>query len=162
MQNLLIQGEYLLLKYPGKGAWTYIEIRELLHEREKSFGWVKVKGKIDDYEISNFNLGPMKGGGLFFAVKAEIRKKIKKEAGDYVWLELYPDDSVFVVPQELLDCLKLEEEVYQKFLQLKEKHQKEFVKWIYSAKTDETIAKRINKTMTMILDGKTLYQPTEL
>lgn len=162
MESPIVNAEFLLLKYPGKGAWTYIEITELPQDTERAFGWLKVKGKIDNYEISNFNLGPMKGGGLFFAVKAEIRKKLKKEAGDYVWLELYRDDSVFVVPQELLDCLMLDERAHQKFLKLKEKNQKEFVNWIYAAKKEETIANRINKMMDMVLEGKNLYDPPDL
>lgn len=161
MEQPIVNAEFLMQKFPGKGAWTYIEIGLVAGEK-KSFGWLKVKGRIDDYQISNFNLGPMKGGGLFFAVKAEIRKKIKKEAGDYVWLELYHDDSVFAVPEELIDCLRLEEAAYRKFMKLREKHQKEFVKWIYSAKTDATIASRISKTMTMVLEGKNLYDPPEL
>lgn len=161
MENPIVNAEFLMQKFPGKGAWTYIEIGPVAGEK-KSFGWLKVKGTIDDYEISSVNLGPMKGGGLFFAVKAEIRNKIGKQAGDYVWLKLYHDDSVFTIPQELIDCLKLEEAAHHKFIQLKEKHQKEFVKWIYSAKTDATIANRINKTMTLLLENKTLYQQPEL
>lgn len=160
MEKPIVNAEFLMQKFPGKGAWTYIEIGQVAGEK-KAFGWLKVKGKIDGYEISGFNLGPMKGGGLFFAVKAEIRKKIKKEAGDYVCLELYHDDSVFAVPQELLDCLMLDERAHAKFLKMKEKHQKEFVNWIYAAKRDETIANRINKMMDMVLEGRNLYDPPE-
>ena len=41
------------------------------------FGWVKVYGTIDDYEIKNYNLQPMGNGRLFLPIKAEIRKRIK-------------------------------------------------------------------------------------
>jgi hypothetical protein len=41
-----------------------------------------VRGTIDDFEIRKYHLMPMGNGKFFLPVKAEIRKKIKKEAGD--------------------------------------------------------------------------------
>lgn len=161
MPKPLINDEFLLLRFPGKGGWTYAEIPGVMPDKTKAFGWVKVKGTIDDYAFDNFNLAPMKSGKLFMAVRAEIRKKIGKQAGDYVRIVLYEDDSVFVIPQELIDCLHFEEEAYVKFMQLREKFQKEFVNWIYAAKREETIAKRINRTIEMVLQNQTLYQPPE-
>lgn len=158
----LINSEFLLQKFPGKGGWTYAEIPGLLQDKTKAFGWLKVKGTIDDYEFENFNLAPMKNGRLFMAVKAEIRKRIGKQAGDYVKIVLYEDHSVFAIPQELIDCLKFEESAFEKFMQLKERHQKEFVTWIYAAKREETIANRINQTIEMVLRDQTLYMPPEL
>ncbi|MFN8338774.1 MAG: hypothetical protein U0T36_07115 [Saprospiraceae bacterium] len=38
-------------------------------------------------------------------IKAAIRKKIKKEAGDYVYVTLYIDDSELVIPEEFYLCL---------------------------------------------------------
>lgn len=60
----------------------------------------------------------MGNGNLFLPVKAEIRKKIKKQAGDYVHVILYKDDSVFEVPQEIIDCLKLEPALLKNSLRL--------------------------------------------
>jgi hypothetical protein len=45
---------------------------------------VKVRGFIDDYELKDHNLFPMGKGILMMAVKAEIRKKIGKQEGDWV------------------------------------------------------------------------------
>ena len=162
MENPIINDELLLLKYPGKGGWTYAEIPNLLYERPKPYGWLKVKGTIDNYELKEFNLAPNKAGGLFLALKSEIRKAIGKEAGDYVKVVFYEDHSVFSIPDELIDCLKIDEAAHKKFMKLKPSCQKEYVKWIYSAKKEETIANRINKMMTMVLEDKTLYQQAEL
>ncbi len=162
MEKSLVNEEFLLQKFPGKGGWTYAEIPQILQDKSKSFGWVKVKGSIDSYEFDNFNLAPMKSGKLFMAVRAEIRKHIGKQAGDYVRIILFEDHSVFVIPQELINCLQFDEMAHEKFMKLKEKHQKEFVNWIYSAKKEETIANRINKTIDMVLRSETLYQQPEL
>lgn len=161
MESPIVDGELLLLKYPGKGGWTYAEIPHLLQERQKPFGWLKVKGTIDNYELKEFNLAPNKGG-LFMPVRSEIRKAIGKEAGDYVKVVLYEDHSVFVIPDEIIDCLKLDELAHQKFMKLKPRCQKEYITWIYSAKKQETIANCINKMMMMVLEDKTLYQQPEL
>jgi len=79
---------------------------EKIKERIAAFGetmeyaqlWVIVRGSIDGYEkIRKYRLMPSGGemesgkGHLFLAVKSEIRKKINKQAGDYVHIILYPD-----------------------------------------------------------------------
>ncbi|KAA6314725.1 hypothetical protein EZS27_034704, partial [termite gut metagenome] len=63
-------------------------------------GWVKVKGSIDGFEFKNYHLLPtVKGNGrLFLAIKAEIRKAIKKQAGDSVHIILYPDNEPLKIP----------------------------------------------------------------
>jgi len=92
----LVNREYLLDKFPGKGGWVYTIIPEILPDKKSPFGWVKVKGSIDGFEISNYRLMPtgmeQGKGQLFLAVKSEIRKKIKKGKGDYVHIILYPDE----------------------------------------------------------------------
>jgi len=97
----LVDREYLLEKLPCKGGWTYAEITEILPDKHTPFGWTKVKGSIDGFEIGTYKLIPSGKGTLWLAVKAEIRKKIKKEAGDYVHVILYPDNEPSEVPEEL-------------------------------------------------------------
>jgi len=149
MEKPLVNKKYLLEKFPGKGGWTFTIIPEISPDKHSPFGWVRVKGSIDGYEIKNYNLQPtVKGDGrLFLAVKAEIRKAIKKQAGDYVHIILYPDNEPFEIPEDLLICLKEEPHAYEKFRQLKESEQKVFVNWIYSAKTDDSKVKRIAATI---------------
>ena len=45
----LVNGKYLLEKFPGKGGWTFAAIPEVLQNKNNPFCWVKVKGSIDDY-----------------------------------------------------------------------------------------------------------------
>ncbi len=148
----LVNKEYLLEKFPGKGGWTYTIIPEILPDKKSPFGWVKVRGSIDGYEIKKYHLLPtLSGTGqLFLSVKAEIRKKIKKEAGDYVHIILYPDNEPLEVPEELLLCLQDDTEALKFFNSLNENEQHNYIKWIYSAKTDQTKVDRIAKTLVML------------
>ena len=156
MDELLIDKQYLLQKFPCKGGWTFTEIPEIPQDKHSPFGWVKVKGSIDGYEISKYHLMPSGKGTLFLPVKAEIRKKIKKQAGDYIHVILYRDNEPLEIPEELVICLTHETDAYEKFQQLTESEQKAFVDWIYSAKTDETKVKRIAETIDKVLKGNKL------
>jgi len=51
----LTDKDYLLQKYPGKGGWTFAAIPEIEQDKHAWFGWVKVRGTVDDYEISNYH-----------------------------------------------------------------------------------------------------------
>ena len=86
---------------------------------------------------------PLGNGKLFLPVKKEIRKKIGKEAGDWVQVILFLDDSPLEIPIELLECLADDEIAYTNFFKLTEGKQKEIIDNIYSSKTDETKIRRI-------------------
>lgn len=156
MEQLLINQKYQLEKFPVKGGWTYVILPEIPQDIKRKFGMVKVKGRIDDYELMGYNLMPMGTGQLFLPVKAEIRKKIGKKEGDWVSIELYADNSALAIPEELIDCLKDEPKAYANFMKLGEGAQKEYRDWVYSAKKDETKVARIAKMIDMLLQGKRL------
>lgn len=151
MEKPLVDNEYLLQKFPGKGGWTFAAIPEISQDKKAPFGWVKVKGSIDDYEFKNYKLMPMGNGKLFLPLKAAVRKKIGKEAGDYVKVILYKDNSPLEIPEELELCLKDEPEAFEIFNSLKEGEQKTYIDWIYSAKKDETKVNRIAAMINKII-----------
>ncbi|AOZ98760.1 YdeI/OmpD-associated family protein [Flavobacterium commune] len=157
MEKPLISKEYLLEKFPGKGGWTYAAIPEILQDKKTPFGWVKVRGSIDDYELKNYKLMPMGNGKLFLPLKAAVRKKIGKQAGDYVKVILYKDENPLEIPNELELCLKDEPLAYETFINLKEGEQKAFIDWIYSAKKDETKVERIANTINKVIKGEKLH-----
>lgn len=151
MEKPLVNKKYLLEKYPGKGGWTFARIPEIPQNKNAHFGWVKVKGSVDGIEIRKYNLMPMGDGKLFLPVKAEIRKKIKKEAGDTVHVILYPDNEPTEVPEELKLCLKSEPKVLKFFNSLNDNEKQSYIKWIYSAKTEDTKVSRIAATIEKLL-----------
>ena len=150
MEKPLVDKKYLLEKPYCKSGWTYTIIPEIPPDKKAPFGWVKVKGSIDGFEISKYHLMPSGKGTLMLFVKSEIRKKIKKEAGDYVHVILYPDHEPLEVPEELLLCLQDDAEALRFFNSLIESEQHNYVKWIYSAKTEQTKVDRIAKTVVRL------------
>ena len=115
----LVNSDYLLQKFPGKGGWTYAEIPEILQNKNNPFGWVKVKGTIDSHTLKQYKLMPMGNGKLFLPVKAEIIACFKNES----------------------------KSLFQTFTSFTEGEQKTYLDWIYLAKTEETKANRIAAMM---------------
>jgi hypothetical protein len=151
MEKPLVDKTYLLRSFAENGGWTYTIIPEIAPDKNARFGWVKVRGSIDGYEIKKYHLMPSGEGTLMLFVKAEIRKKIKKQAGDTVHIILYPDNEPLEIPEELLLCLQDEPEALTFFNSLNEGEQHSYIKWIYSAKTDETKVDRIAKAVDRLL-----------
>ncbi len=147
----------MLEKFQGKGGWTFARIPGILQDKKVHFGWVKVKGTIDGYEIKKYHLMPMGDGKLFLPVKAEIRKKIGKKEGDFVHIVLYPDNEPLEVPDEMILCLQEEPEALKFFKSLSESEQKYYIQWIYSAKKEETKVDRLAKCTNRLLKGMKMY-----
>jgi hypothetical protein len=146
----LVDKEYLLEKFQGKGGWTFARIPEIAQNKNTPFGWVRVRGTIGHFEIKNYNLQPMGNGNLFLPVKAEIRKKLNKKERDYVHIILFADNFPTDIPEELKLCLIDEPNAYETFLNYTYAEQKTIIEWIYSAKTDATKVERIAKTIDKI------------
>jgi hypothetical protein len=153
----LVDKKYKLRKFPGKGGWTYAEIPEIMQDKTAPFGWVKVRGTIDGVEIKKYRLMPMGNGKLFLPVKAEIRKKISKDEGDYVRVTLYPDNEPLEIPAEFMLCLKDEPAALQFFTSISESEQKFYIEWIYSAKKEETRIARLAKSINRLARKLKLY-----
>ena len=151
----MVNGEYLLKKFPGKGGWTYAEIPEIMQDPTKPFGWVTVSGSVDGYELDRYKLMPMGGGKLFLPLKAAIRKQIGKEAGDYVRIVLEPDSRSYEVPEEIRESVAMAApEMIPFFDQLKEGEKKRFVDHVNQAGTEETRARRILQFIKELEKGK--------
>lgn len=145
----LIDNQYQLKKYSGKGGWTFAVIPEIPKGQHAWFGWVKVHGSIDDYELKNCHLMSMSNGMMFLPVKAEIRKKIGKQDGDWVHIILYSGELPQVKHDDFMLCLQDDPLAYRNFLDKPEAEQKAFIDWIYSAGNDaakvERMAEVLNK-----------------
>lgn len=152
----LVDKVYLLEKFQGKGGWTFARIPEITQSKNTSFGWVRVWGTIDNFEIKNYNLQPLGNGTLFLPVKAEIRKRINKQSGDFVHITLFSDNFPTEIPDELKLCLLDEPNAHEIFLNYTNGEQKTIIEWIYSARTDATKVERIAKTIDKIIKGTKL------
>lgn len=152
MSKPLVDKEYLLEKFSGKGGWTYAAIPEVLKNPHAPFGWVRVKGSIDKYEIERAKLQPMGNGQLFFPVNAKIRNAIGKQAGDKVHITLFEDHISDEIREELQLCFENEPpEIAEKFDGLNEFLRNNYLGWIQDAKTEDEKAVRILKLIEELL-----------
>jgi hypothetical protein len=143
-----------------KTGWTYIEISPEMADRlnpgvKKSF---RVKGKLDKYLIKAVAILPMGEGAFIMALNAEMRKGIKKQKGDQLSVKLELDTEELKPSSELLEILADEPLALKKFNSLTKGHQNYFSKWIESAKTDATKAKRIVYTIRFLTAGNTFSE----
>jgi hypothetical protein len=152
----MIKFTTILLQFGKQGektGWTYIQIPARLSEKlkpgnKKSY---RVKGKIDAFPIEGVALLPMGDGDFIMAINAAMRKGIRKSKGATVKVELETHDKFEIkLPRELMECLE-EEPAAMSFLKtLPKGHQAYFMKWVLSAKTDETRAKRMAQMITAL------------
>ena len=149
----LIDQNLLLERFPGKGGWTFARIPELPSGKKNHFGMQKVRGYIDDYEVEQFHLMPLGKGKLFIAVKAEIRKAIKKNAGDWVKVTLYSLEVPLPVPDDFMLCLQDEPEALKYFESLPESSKKECLNWIYAINSEEIIVDRMASAINKLAFG---------
>jgi hypothetical protein len=132
-------------KQGEKTGWSYIEIPADLAQKlnpgnKKSF---RVKGKLDNYSIKGIALLPMGGGNFIMALNAEMRKGIHKKKGAMVKVKLEMDNKPYELNKEFVECLNDDPSALAYFKTLPRSHQNYFSKWIESAKTIQTKAKRI-------------------
>lgn len=135
-----------------KTGWTYIEISaeqaEMLNAGVRTS--YRVKGKLDDYRINQIAILPMGNGDFIMPLNATMRKSLGKRAGNSIQVAIQLDVSAFAFSEEFLACLADEPRALAFFESLPGSHQKYFSKWIDSAKTDDTKAKRITRAVNAL------------
>ncbi len=153
----MVEFSTLILQFAEQGektGWTYIEVpadvaQQIKPGNKKSF---RVRGMLDAYSINGIALMPMGSGAFIMALKAEIRKGIRKNSGAMLNVKIEEDTEYKVeVPNDLMECFDFEPEAFNFFNSLAKSHRNYFVKWIESAKTAETRAKRIVNTVNAML-----------
>lgn len=68
----------------------------------------------------------------------------------------HTDNEPTEVPEELLLCLQDDDEALQFFNTLNDNERHNYIKWIYSAKTEQTRVDRIAKTLAGLSKHKKL------
>ena len=146
--NYIVENEKLEIQYiPGNGAWTYQLIIPNTKNIKGKWGDLKVSGKIDNFEIKNKNLGPMKNSDKKMALNSEIRNSIGKGAGDFVNVTLFLENQNEEKTNEnemIFECFK-DAEVLSIFNKLKIDEQNEIILSINSTATENQKVEKIVK-----------------
>lgn len=148
----MIREKLILKKFEQKGGWTYAEISGISQDSSNPFGWVTVSGSIDGYLLEKIKLMPMGDRKLFLPVKASIRKRIKKEAGDIVDVRLWRDDAPLEMDNEIRECFEtISLDLVTKFNCLSASERHKFLKSVYEASDIEKKTKLINQMIDELL-----------
>ncbi len=139
-------------KQGEKTGWTYILVPseialQLKPGNKRSF---RVKGSIDKIKISNVALLPMGGGDFILALNALLRRKLNKPTGAMADVQLACDTQKQRLSADLLKCLEDEPRALHFFNTLAPSHKMYYSKWVESAKTPATKAKRIAQAMNAL------------
>lgn len=148
--EILIEGDFVLEKFPGKGGWTFARLPVEILVSRKYFGMIRVCGRIDDFEFEGKHLMPMGNGFVFLPISKPIRTAIGKEQGDTVRLTLMRDEVPSQIPDELIDCLNDDPGKLQLFQKLSDADQKSWIEYIYSANSPDVKADRIVKLLNQL------------
>lgn len=144
-------------KYASMGektGWTYVEIpaeaaEQLYPGNRKSF---RIRGKLDALAVQALALIPIGEGNFILPLNAELRKKLRKSVGHTLTLQVQRDDNPdpIPMPEDFAECLSDEPAAKKHFDKLPGSHQKYYIKWITSAKTEPTRIKRIAHAVTAL------------
>ena len=90
MKKLILENQVLELQYKrGYGAWTYHLVIPNTADIPGKWGYLKVSGLIDDYELEEMNLAPRKNQDKIISINKAIRSALGKSGGDTVTVTLY-------------------------------------------------------------------------
>ena len=123
------------------GSWTVAITTADTKKLFNAKGYIRVKGH---------SLMPRKEGNHCMAIKAGIRKAIKKEAGDTVVFILEKDSDEMEIPMELQDAFEASPEAKQLFDSYSYSNKKCFVEHINEAKSQTTKDKRAVESILLL------------
>lgn len=140
----------------GGDKWPQAACVSLPFSVEEAFGvkgQVKVKATFDgvSYRGSIANMGE----GHMLLLRNDIRAAIGKSHGDTVSVTVQRDteERVVEVPEVLKAKFKTHPKAEVFYNSLSYTNRKEYVRWIETAKREETKIKRLEKTIEMLLGG---------
>jgi hypothetical protein len=144
----MVQFKALIEKFGAKGektGWTYVVVPQAIAEQlkpgeKRSF---RVKGTLDAVPVEHLALIPMGEGDFIIPLKADLRRKLRKQKGDSLHISIEADDRPLPMSEDFLACLEDEPNALAHFKSLPGSHQRYYSKWIEEAKTEATKAKRI-------------------
>jgi len=142
-----------------KTGWTYVFVPKAVAQQikadcKKSY---RVKGKLDQVNVSGMALVPMGEGDFIIALKTSLRRELKKEEGAVLHLELEEDlDFKIEMPDDLELCLSDDPQLLETFLKLPKSHRNYYINWLNTAKTEVTRTKRLTQ-IVVAMDQKITF-----
>lgn len=145
----MLNFETIIIKHEGINA-AYIIIP---YDIQEIFGAkrVKVKAKFDGYEYRG-SIVTM-DNSYVIGITKEIRRKIEKQPGDRIKVEIEKDNDerVVEIDEDLYEVIQDNEVAILNYENLSYTEQKEINRWLQSAKKEHKKALRIGKTVEKLM-----------
>lgn len=144
----------VLLSTPKFPNAAYVDIPFNVEEEYGKKGQVKILATIDGIPYRG-SLAKMGSPNHILIVLKAIREKLGKTHGDVVSITLQQDTAPreVAVPEELQMLLNAEPKAKEFFEGLAYTYKKEYVKWVTSAKREETRQRRLAQTIEKLKAG---------
>lgn len=141
-----------LKKLEGKMQWTVFYVPFSVKDLYNTDGRINVKGKIDGH-VYKGTLLPSRNGH-YMVYNKDLRKVINKELNDSIHIIMEQDlePRTIEIPQIIMEKLKENEEVFEKFQNLPKYIKREQIKKIMDAKKIETKYRRIDKLIESLIE----------
>ena len=138
----LFNAEVTLEKFPGKAGWTYAPVGQLPFKVKTHFGNLKVSGRLDEVVLTDAHLMPMGKGLRFLPVNAALRKRLGKQAGDAVHLQLYAAEAptMTISLADFKECLAEVPGVLLRFEALAPAQQQQWLDWVVAGSEAQQVA----------------------
>jgi hypothetical protein len=135
---------------------AYIEFPFDVEELFGVKGQVKIKALIEGKVMYRGSLAKMGHDCHVLGITQEIRKQLGKTFGDKITVILDQDleERIVTIPADIQKVLSKNKKAFEFFSGLSFTHRKEYIRWIGSAKKDETRLKRIDQFMEKLKSGK--------
>ncbi|MBV9646157.1 MAG: DUF1905 domain-containing protein [Candidatus Eremiobacteraeota bacterium] len=138
-------------KAAKNGSWALLTMPKSVSE--KLAGMTKVEGTINGHPF-RAPLEPNADRGRCLRVNKAVREGAGADAGDTVSLAVLGPEPEAKVPPDLRGVLNASFEAKTLWNELTPLGRRDWVRWIESAKTPETRARRITRTVDQLSAGK--------
>lgn len=139
-----------------KGRTAFIEIPFNIEKEWGTKNKVKVKADIDGYIHRGLLMPYGKKGIHYLGLRKDVMEEMGKYPGDVVnvTLEIDTEERIVEIPEALRKALDKNKKAKDIFDKLSYTHRKEYAAWIGDAKKEETVQRRVNKALEVILGKK--------
>lgn len=140
----------------GPGAsWAFVYLPKSASQKLGAKGRVPIRGTINGFRFRS-SAFPTGDGTHEFAVNKAMQAGAKAKPGDTVDVRIEVDTATRMVrvPNELKRALAKSPKAQANFKALAWSHRKAYVDWIAEAKKPETKARRIDRAIERLSEGK--------
>ena len=136
-------------RFEMKGAWSFVALPEAVWARAKVSGHKRWICTLNDAVSWHCAILPIGDGRRFVVTSKDKLKAAGADLGHHVHVTLVPDLSKYgmALPEDLEEMLEADPEFQRRFDEMKPGRRRGVIHHIASAKSEETVAKRIVRLM---------------